>query len=304
MKWSKRGLIFGPDGSRPWAHNSALQPTPLLRGDVIRVFVGFRDANGRSSVGYVDVAAADPSRVLKVSDRPVLAPGAPTDFDGAGVVPCAIVEDAGTLRMYYAGYQPPRAPNERFRVFAGLAVSTDGGETFRRLVDEPVMQPGGDGPLFRVIHSIHRENGVWRVWYGAGKEFWQGRNKLLPVYDIRYCESEDGVRFPTDGEVAIPLGEGEHRVGRPYVVRAGSGYQMYFGGGREQTTYRLAYAESSDGRSWTRRDAALGLDVTPGAWDSEMMAYPAVVAVGSNTYLFYNGNQYGRAGFGYALLTG
>ena len=37
-------------------------------------------------------------------------------------------------------------------------------------------------------------------------------------------------------------------------------------------------------------------------WDSQMQAYPAVVTAGGRTYLFYNGNDYGREGFGYAEL--
>ncbi len=33
-----------------------------------------------------------------------------------------------------------------------------------------------------------------------------------------------------------------------------------------------------------------------------MIAYPAVVAARTSVYLFDNGNDYGRAGFGYADL--
>jgi hypothetical protein len=302
MRWNKCGLVFGPDGTQPWAAHSALQPTPFLMGDVIRVYCGMRDVDGVSSVGFVDVSATDPSVVLGISERPALSPGSPGAFDEAGVVPCAVVEHEGVLRLYYAGYTKPQTAEERFRVYCGLAISTDGGQTFERAGDEALMGPNEDAPLFRVIHSIVRDGDVWRVWYGAGSEFRQGTHKLLPVYDIRYCESPDGLTFPDTGEVAVPLGTGEHRVGRPYVVRDDAGWQMYFGGGTEATIYRLAFAESRDGRTWRRDDDALGLAVSSGEFDSEMMAYPALVRSATGTYLFYNGNDYGRAGFGYAEL--
>ena len=35
-----------------------------------------------------------------------------------------------------------------------------------------------------------------------------------------------------------------------------------------------------------------------------MMAYPCVIKVGDRTFMFYNGNDYGRYGFGYAELVG
>jgi hypothetical protein len=69
---------------------------------------------------------------------------------------------------------------------------------------------------------------------------------------------------------------------------------------RERLPYRLAYARSKDGVVWERDDAALGLERSASGWDSQMIAYPAVVEARGRTYLFYNGNDYGREGFGYA----
>ena len=93
MKWLKKGLIYGPDGSSPWAKHSALQPTTYLLNDkVIRVYVGFRDSHGISRVGFVDLDSMNPSKVLYVSKRPALDIGLPGTFDDNGVVPCAVVE--------------------------------------------------------------------------------------------------------------------------------------------------------------------------------------------------------------------
>lgn len=301
MKWSKQGLIYQRNGNSDWANNSVLQPTPiLLNENLIRVFAGFRDENGRSRVGYVDLDSKNPSKVLKVSAKPVLDIGEKGAFDENGVVPCAIIRRGDDLFLYYAGYQLGK--NVRFYVFAGLAVSKDSGETFTRYSRVPVMDRTNEEPLFRVIHSLLYEDNKWRVWYGGGDRFIDGKNKPLPYYDIRYTESNDGISFKSTGNIALPVSNSEHRVGRPYVIKVDDKYRMFFGGGDEEKIYRLAYAESSDGLTWIRNDNALGLHTSDVGWDSQMMAYPAVIKGKENYFLFYNGNNYGYDGFGYAVL--
>ena len=302
MEWDKLGLVWtAPEGS---GRTGALQPTPLVLDDRIRVFTGCRDADGASAVWWVDLDPEDPTRVLGEATRPALAPGPPGAFDAAGVVPCAVASVGDDVRLYYAGYQPPGGPGERFRVFSGIATAPAGAtDSFTRLRETPLLRTSADERLFRVVHSILPTAGGWRCWYGAGHEFRQGRTKLLPVYDIRQMDSPDGLEFPDTGEVAVPLGSpDEHRVGRPYVVPYDGGFRMYFGAGTEATTYRLTFAASADGRTWRRHDGRLGLDVSGSGWDSEMVAYPAVVTTPHATFLLYNGNGYGRDGFGAAVL--
>ncbi|SEK62594.1 hypothetical protein SAMN05421666_0710 [Roseovarius nanhaiticus] len=300
MKWEKLGLVYGPDGSSSWAKHSALQPTPVALSDRIRVFCGFRDDDGVSRAGYVDVAKDDPTTVLGVSEDPVLDVGDFGTFDQHGVVPCAVVDTEDELRMYYAGYL--RGAKVRFQAFCGLAISRDCGASFSRYSQVPILDRTPAEALFRAIHSVLRENGVWRIWYGGGSEFVSGKSKTLPVYNIRYMESEDGIHFPDFGDVAVDISPGEHRVGRPYVINQAGKYRMFFGKGSEARAYQLAYAESDDGYSWIRKDDELGLSFSETEWDSEMMAYPAVISSSGHTYMFYNGNNYGREGFGCAKL--
>ena len=300
MEWEKLGLVYGPDGTSPWAKHSALQPTPIVLGDVIRIYCGFRDDEGTSRVGFVDVSSTDPTSVMKVSEDPVLDVGEFGTFDSHGVVPCAVVRRDEGVYLYYAGYL--RGEKVRFQAFSGLAISNDDGETFSRYSQVPILDRTEEGSLFRAIHSLIYEDGKWRTWYGAGNAFVQGKYKTLPVYNIRYMESDDGVHFPKDGSVAVDTLEGEHRVGRPYVIKKDGRYLMFFGKGMEEQPYRLTYAESTDGINWVRRGQISGLTLSERGWDSEMMAYPSVVTTDSGTFMFYNGNNYGRSGFGCAML--
>ena len=44
-----------------------------------------------------------------------------------------------------------------------------------------------------------------------------------------------------------------------------------------------------------------GAQPSPEGWDSEMVAYGSVCDHAGRRYLFYNGNRYGKTGFGVAI---
>lgn len=300
MLWEKKGIIFGACKNNEWMDNSALQPTPIVLGDVIRVFAGFRDKNGVGRVGFVDVDANDPSKILKVSDKPCLDVGEPGCFDDNGVVPCAIAKVEDKLYLFYAGYNI--GYHVRMTIFSGLAVSNDNGETFHRCSRVPVMERTENETLFRVAHTVLWDDNAWKVYYGAGNRFIQGKKKTLPVYEIEYIQKESFAELNNEGKTILHNEGCEYRIGRPYVVKENGLYRMFFCKGTEDITYRLAYAESKDGENWDRRDDKLNLDLSDTGWDSQMMAYPAFIRYKDKAFLFYNGNNYGYDGFGYAEL--
>lgn len=301
MKWEKLGLVFGPDGSSSWARHSALTPTPiLLPGGTLRVYAGFRDDQGRSRIGFVDVAPDDPTRVLRVSDRPALDIGAPGAFDANGVILGDVIALGDVLRMYYVGFQPG---DEKFLAFTGVAESHDGGESFTRLQTEPVLGRAPEGTTIRALHTIMREGDRFRAWYaiGSGWEILDGTP--YPRYTIATSESRDGLEFPAQGIRCIETVGDEYRIGRPRVFRQGSGYGMLYTAGTRRRTYLPGYATSEDGVRWERHDEAVGIAPSAEGWDSRHVSYLAPVEVGGRTLAFYNGNDMGRNGFGCALLT-
>lgn len=302
MRWQRLGLVWAPQNHGLAWGSGALQPTPLLLdGKRIRVWCGMRDEDGQSRIGWVDVAADDPTRVLGQCIRPALDIGEGGCFDECGAVPCAILPVSGRLRLYYAGYSRPH--HARFTVFSGVAESDDEGQNFRRLKRVPALERSDVEPLFRVIHSIVPLDDGYRAWYGAGDHFASGQQKTLPVYDIRTLESADGLRFPDFGSTVIRTDGSEHRVGRPWVMRWPSGgWRMFYGYGSEEHPYCLGMAVSRNGIEWRRCDDQLGMPLSASGWDSQMMAYPAVVKTRTGCWLFYNGNNYGAQGFGVARL--
>lgn len=51
-----------------------------------------------------------------------------------------------------------------------------------------------------------------------------------------------------------------------------------------------------------RRDAEVGIHRSEKRWDSEMIEYCSTYERGGRRYLLYNGDGFGKTGFGYAVL--
>jgi hypothetical protein len=307
QRWEKLGRVWAPDqgvaGERPWARTHAALPTAMMLDEErIRVYVACLDEGRVGRIGYVDVAARDPRQVLAVSARPVLDVGAPGTFDDNGVNPLWLLWHEGRLYLYYVGWQ--LGTRVRYYLFAGLAVSDDGGESFARVSQVPLLDRG-DGELFvRTAPCVRHEDGIWKMWYIGGDSWVQGRGKQLPRYGLRYLESDDPRRWAGSGRPCMDVrGGDEHGFGRPFVVREGGRYRMWYSVRTISAGYHLGYAESADGLAWERMDEAVGLAPSANGWDSEMICYSFLQETRYGRYLFYNGNNYGETGFGVARST-
>lgn len=302
LKWNKIGHVFAQDGTLPWAVDSALTPTPfVVRAGEIRVYAGFRDSEGISRIGYVDLDANDPQRVLRVSQSPVLDRGRDGCFDDNGVILGDVVQAGDKLRMYYVGFQLVK--RAKFLAFSGAAESTDGGETFQRVSDAPILDRTAGATTIRAIHTARQENGHWRVWYAAGDGWEMIGGKPYPQYNIWTTTSPDGLTFNEPGTLCADNEGEEYRIGRPSVHPSGEGYMMFYTKGTKAgTDYFPGVAFSQDGVLWERRDRDLGLELSPNGFDSLHLCYPRLVEAGGRTLCFYNGNYMGKEGFGVAEL--
>jgi predicted GH43/DUF377 family glycosyl hydrolase len=304
MRWAKRGRVYVPPGDLPWAQHYAFPPTPVRRGDgVLRLYLAFCDADTVGRVGYVDVREEAPAEILEVSRRPVLDIGAAGMFDENGVLPTSVIPVGDLLYMYYVGYQ--LGYGVTYYQFQGLAISSDGGETFERASRVPVLDRSDAEPLNRTSAFVRHHGGRFQMWYVGGDSWTTVGEKPLPVYNMRFLESEDGVEWGPEGEVCMDFDlDDEHAFGRPWVWDEGGGLAMMYSVRTRSKDYRLGLARSRDGRRWERHDDEVGIDVSDDGWDSEMIAYGSVVTGDDATFLFYNGNERGRTGFGYAELEG
>jgi predicted GH43/DUF377 family glycosyl hydrolase len=302
MSWEKRGLIYKPDGSSTWAVHTVITPTPyLINENTIRIYTGFRDNSGVTRIGYIDVDAANPSLVKKVTANPILDIGIPGAFDDNGLILGDIVPHEGKLYMYYVGFQiPARA---KFLAFSGLAISSDGGETFTRHSHAPVMDRTDKAPYIRAIHSVIKEDGLFRIWYSIGDGWETIGGTPYPRYRICHATSPDGITFPATDTVCLDVAPDEYRIGRPRVHKLPDGtYLMRSTADTYDKYYHTVLATSPDGLNWTRHphaDIAPSEDAT--AFDSQTAVYPVEITAAGNRYLFYSGNGMGLTGVGYAI---
>lgn len=301
FEWTKRGLVFDTarHGVGGWMLHSALTPTPWrIDDDTIRVYAGFRDADGVSRIGYVDVRADNPASIVRVSAEPVLDIGRDGCFDDNGVILGDIVDAPGGLHMFYVGFQ--RVVKAKFLAFSGLAISHDGGDHFRRVQDTPILDRAPGRSTIGAVHSVIRENGRWRIWYAVGDDWETIVDRPFPRYHIRYVEADDLGAIPRADHVCLQPRGSEYRIGRPRVYRLDGGYVMYFTRGNLGGEYFPGVAYSDDGIHWERRDEALGLTLSASGWDSLVICYPALIRQRDKLLMFYNGNDMGMDGFGLA----
>lgn len=297
----KLGLVFETTcHQRPWARHSALTPTPILHPDgQIRVFAGFRDDDGVSRIGYVDVDADDPRKVLRVAAEPVLDIGRRGCFDDNGIILGDLAWKDGELYMFYVGFQ--RVAKAKFLAFTGVAVSRDGGASFERLSEAPVVDRAPMQTTIGAVHTAWFEDGRWRLWYARGDGWESIGGADYPRYEICYLEGENLLELPRNGRLCIPPDPPEYRIGRPRVYRRDGGYVMYYTKGTVAGDYFPGKAVSPDGLRWTRRDAEFELALSPDGWDSRHLCYPAFLTHRGREYVFYNGNDMGKDGFGVAV---
>jgi hypothetical protein len=297
--WQKRGLLIGEPVGVSWAATHAALPVvESLADGRLRVYVSARDEQGRARIGYCEGEPDDPGSRWSWSRQAVLGLGELGSFDDAGVTSSCLVPHDGRKFLYYTGWT--RGVTVPFYLFAGLAVSDDGGETFQRVSRAPILERTDVDPFLTASPFVLVERGVWRMWYVSASGWRAGDLEPRHDYHIRYAESRDGIRWDRRGAVCIDFQHpGEHAIARPCVIRDGRAYRMWYAwrGAR----YRIGYAESSDGISWTRMDDRAGITASESGWDSEMIEYPIVFERHGRLNMLYNGNGYGRTGCGLAV---
>jgi len=304
MRWEKRGLIFSPNGNFDWMDNSVLTPTPfLINEETVRVFGCFRDKDGVGRIGYIDLSAKNPSEIIEISEKPVIELGQDGCYDDNGMVLGDVIRVKDKVYMYYVAFHLPK--KVKHVSYSGLAISDDGGYTFKKLKQTPVLERSEEGLWGRCIHSViyDETKDIFRVWYSVVYGWEVINNIPYPAYDIKYIESKDGIHFPDEGIQCIKCNENEYRIGRPRVrIHSNGKYEMRYTSDTYKKEYKAGYAESDDGINWTRKDELGWLTTSEKGWDSEMACYPVILDTKYGTYMFYDGNGMGHDGFGYAEL--
>jgi hypothetical protein len=291
----------------------AQSPQALVLDDRVRIYFSCRerDSVGKylSHVAFVDFEL-DLGRIMGVSRQPVIELGQLGCFDEHGIFPFSVLKEESRILAYTTGW------NRKVSVSAdasiGLAVSHDQGLTFQRSGTGPLLSASLHEPFLVADAFVRIFDGVYHMWYIFGTK-WLDISAAAPaerVYKIAHATSHDGIHWQRDGRQVISdsLNANECQA-LPTVLKADGRYHMFFCyrqaldfRSRSSNAYRIGYAYSRDLVEWIRADDIANLNVSEEGWDAEMMCYPHVFTLNGKIYLLYNGNKFGRFGFGLAEL--
>lgn len=312
--WKKLGKIFDPTTikNKPWLNEFAQCTSALVFDDYVRIYFSCRppkDENGQfvSYTAFADFDRKDLTKLIRVSDEPILELGDLGTFDEFGVYPSSIIRMNNLIYFYYAGWT--RLASIFSNVAIGVATS-EHGEKFTRLGKGPILTRTLNEPFQASGPKVRIFNNTLYMFYIAGERWVLNDNgKSESIYKVRMATSEDGINWDRDGKnILSPILEEDECQAGPDVFYRDGKYHMYFSYRygldfrNNDRGYRVGYAYSTDLVSWTRDDQNVGIELSDSGWDSKDMHYPHVFDLDGQTYMLYNGNEFGRYGFGLATL--
>lgn len=316
MKWKKLGKIFDPTEHKMLngCTEFAQSPQTLVFDDYVRIYFSTRkrdNATGQylSHIAFVDMDKSF-SKILNISKETVIPLGVLGAFDEHGIFPMNPFRHKDKIYAYTCGWS--RRVSVDIDMSIGFAVSEDNGATFKKHGNGPIVTSSLNEPFLVGDPFVMEVGGMFHMWYIFGTKWINNENNKAPdrVYKIGYATSDDGIEWKKHGkkiiEDKIDINECQ---ALPTVINFNGRYHMFFCyraaiGFREDKNkaYRIGYAYSDDLKKWTRDDKNCGIDISSEGWDSDMMCYPHVFKCNESFYMLYNGNQFGRDGFGLAVL--
>ncbi len=317
MKWKKLGKIFDP--TQYVLPNDCVQfaqsPQALIFDDFVRIYFSTRavdKSNGKylSHIAFVDMRK-NLHDVIRVSDKTVIPLGGPGCFDEHCIFPMSVLRYGNAVYGYTCGWS--RRVSVSVDTAIGLAISHDDGLTFQRIGDGPVLAASLHEPCLVGDGFVKVIGDIFHMWYIFGTGWKRSSADASPdrTYKIGHAISNDSITWVKEEArqiIADQLG-GDESQALPTVIEIDGRYHMFFCFRQsfdfrknKDRGYRIGHAYSDDLASWTRDDENPLLDVTLGNWDSDMLCYPHVFEYDGKVYLLYNGNEFGRYGFGLAVL--
>jgi hypothetical protein len=292
MNWIKQGNIFNE-------HHAQL-PVVDIYPATYKIYYSTRNENGCSVPMSISIFKHD----LKYYFPPIkidIPLGKPGSFDHYGVMPTDIITlDNNIKYLYYIGWSLRK--DIPYHNTLGLAISKDSGINWEKHSDGPIFNSSILEPGFIGTAKVFKTNDEWIMYYLSCREWIDNNGKLEPIYDIKTATSTNGINWVPTNKIAIPLEENEGGIASFQMINNQAWFSV-----RGKLSYRNNTNESYKIKSATLingnwvRNKEVDLDVSIDGWDSEMVAYPYVIKENNKLIMFYNGNQFGKTGIGYAI---
>lgn len=299
MKWEKKVKLFDLVKTNQLIQSHASNPVPLhLEGDIFRVFFSSRNVFNQSSVSYVDIDIIK-QQVIAFEGEIIHKFGPKGSFFADGISVGDIYTINNQAYMLFMGWQSEglshwRGDIGRFKLIDNLELELNPTHPFIG-IEHPF------DPISLSYPFILFDQGIYKMWYGSTKD-WSSENDEM-IHSINYATSNDGENWDRKG-IAIDYEVGVAQAfSKPTVIKKNGLYHMWYSfRSGDGTPYRIGYSNSKDGIKWNNFFNKSGINVSKAGWDSNMICYPYVFSHKNDFYMLYNGNEYGKTGFGLAIL--
>ena len=292
-EWTKYSenpvLDLGADGE--WDDTHVADPSVILNNDVYQMwYEGHDGSNWR--IGYA--TSDDGITWTKHHNNPVLDLGADGEWDDQSAGDPTVLFDNGIYKMWYKG-------NDGATWRIGYATSDDG-INWTKHPSNPILNLGDDGE-WDDTHvgdpCVLLDNNVYRMWY---------RGNDVSNTRIGYATSDDGInwtKYPNNP--VLDLGsdgawdDANHE--KPSVLLDNEVYKIWYSGS-DGTNWRIGYAVSLDGISWTKYAQNPVVDLgADGEWD-DLHVYGRSILLDNGLYkMWYSGHDGANLRIGYATST-
>lgn len=291
MEWIKLGQIYQVNNDNPYLLSHAANPLAhYLEDNIYRIYYNGRDKNNKSSVSYVDIDIITQD-IVNDPKTPILTYGSENSFYSHGISIGNIWEKNKKEYIGFMGWQCPN--NAHWRGDIGVFPLD--------LSSPPTMLLGinEEDKISLSYPWIMFDEGIYKMWYGSTIN-WSSENGEM-IHIIKYATSLDGENWIPQGQSLYYNIGIEQAFSRPNILKINDYYHMWYSyRSGDGTPYRIGYAESKDGKSWLKSSS--NISVSKNGWDSEMICYPYVFKHKNEIYMLYNGNSFGKEGFGLSKL--
>ncbi|MFY8138252.1 MAG: hypothetical protein ACOVMR_09100 [Flavobacteriales bacterium] len=287
-----KGLIYRLKPSGDYLISHASNPlVSLLSENKSRIYFSCRNHENKSSVAFVDFNM-DTLEVIDTDPKLLIPFGSPESFYSHGISVGNQIALNGLDQIFFMGWKFP--DNAHWYGQIGNLIISD--SSTPHIPDNPFLALDDEDPMSLSYPFLLEEDGIYKMWYGSTNS-WDSENGEM-IHVIKYAESTNGLDWDKKG-LAIPFEIGvAQSFSRPTILKFNNCYHMwysYYSG--DGTPYRIGYSYSNDGKTWIRQhDKVHGIGSSD--WDDHMQCYPCAVLYNDKVYIFYNGNNYGKEGFG------
>jgi predicted GH43/DUF377 family glycosyl hydrolase len=221
-------------------------------------------------------------------------------FDDCGVMPHSILKIRHQYVMYYTGWS--KSVTVAFSFHIGIAVSDTLNGPFVRYSRAPVIGRNHYDPFIVGAPYVLNNGSHFTMLYVSCIKWESNPNQSTQhFYTIKTAHSHDGFHWEPEPDVTIKLATNEHSIARPVVYKNKEEFELWFSFRGGEKPYSLGFATSNDLKSWQRNPQVFE-PTKNAAWDGDMLCYGYPFDYLNKKHLLYNGNSYGKAGCGLAIL--